>query len=463
MDRSISIDHDIYSLLPNFIISISLLWQYFLANNSPPSNTHCSASCKSIYRKVKRKYNLCVPHCLSSVRTDRKLTQYLALVELLMGNVAVSGCRLSHQTKKRFIVAKFEASRAPLHHPPSAVMSSCPALASLQNCSIPTSYIRPDEGFAVMPWIFGAALFLAHLASSVCRIFLKPYDRSQLLAIVLAVYAVAVTILAYQSTRFEAQKIMIWTPLMVAGDVAALIHLIKEQYPNGPKPSQGSDNQESQELLDRHRQDRQQAGKIGRQRNTTDILCMIISIILLVTSILLQVAGLVFAIIRFLRRSQLQLQTTWCSPACQLGNETFNSECTHFPIVQHETLGIACVSVPGNQATWLGWTVVGVLVLLIVELSEVAILFLPQFKKFRVNRGYRAPIVTTLAGIIVWVSFIVIGFIQIRALPAGLSENRLGIVSSMEGTCAFDAFPGGLRGTIIAWSDGLFGGWSLYQ
>jgi hypothetical protein len=66
-------------------------------------------------------------------------------------------------------------------------------------------------------------------------------------------------------------------------------------------------------------------------------------------------------------------------------------------------------------------------------------------------------LVTTLGGIVVWVAFIAVEFIQMRALPAGLS---LGIVSSMEGTCAFDAFPGGLRGTIIAWSDGLFGGWS---
>ena len=342
----------------------------------------------------------------------------------------------------------------------------CPALGSLQNCSIPASYIRPDEGFAVLPWVFGAGLFLAHIASSVCRIFLKPYDRSQLLAIVLAAYAVAVTILAYQSTRFEAEKIMIWTPLMVAGDVAALIHLIKEQYPDDPKPRERSEDQESTELLSVHRaqqRDDQQKAKISRTRNTTDFLCMIISALLLVTAIFLQGAGLVFAIIHFLGRNQLQLQTTWCSPAFQLGNRTFNAQCTYLPITQHETLGIACVSVPGNQATWLGWTAVGVLILLIVELSELIILFLPPFKKFRENRGYRAPIVTTIAGIVVWVAFVAVGFTQMKTLPTGLSDNRLGIVSSMEGTCAFDAFPSGLRGTIIAWSDGLFGGWSLYQ
>jgi hypothetical protein len=63
----------------------------------------------------------------------------------------------------------------------------------------------------------------------------------------------------------------------------------------------------------------------------------------------------------------------------------------------------------------------------------------------------------------VWVAFIVVGFNQMKTLPLGLSENRLGIVSGMEGMCAFDAFPGGLRGTIIAWSDGIFEGWSLYQ
>ena len=43
-------------------------------------------------------------------------------------------------------------------------------------------------------------------------------------------YAVSITILAYQSTRFDPAKIYIWTPLMLGGDVAALIHLIKEQF-----------------------------------------------------------------------------------------------------------------------------------------------------------------------------------------------------------------------------------------
>jgi hypothetical protein len=370
-----------------------------------------------------------------------------------------------------YILANFWPSRVR----PFATMTSCPSLGTLHNCSIPTSYIRPDEGFAVMPWVFSAGLFLAHLVSSVCRIFLQPYDRSQLLAIVLAVYAVAVTILAYQSTRFDAEKIFIWTPLMVAGDVAALIHLIKEQYPNGPKPHESPDHSEENAtpLLPRERhpvhgrvdqrQDGEQKATDRPKRDTTDILCVVIAAILLVATMFLQGAGLIFAIIRFLARNKSQLQTTWCSPAFQLGNETFNSECTYFPITQYETLGIACVSVSGNQATWLGWTAVGLLVLLIVELTELAILFLPPFKKFRANRGYRSPIVTTLGGIVVWVAFIVVGFVQMRALPVGLSENRLGIVSSMEGTCAFDAFPGGLRGTIIAWSDGLFGGWSLYK
>jgi hypothetical protein len=318
-----------------------------------------------------------------------------------------------------------------------------------------------------MPWVFSACLFAAHLASSVCRIFLQPYDRSQLLALVLAVYAVAVTILAYQSTRFDAEKIFIWTPLMVAGDVAALIHLIKEQCPDNLKKAYSPVDQDQTELIDRqqvhNRRDDQQAANVRRKPNTTDMLCMVIAVILLVASMFLQGAGLAFSIIRFGARNGLQLQKTWCSPAFQLGNQTFNSECNYLPITQYESLGIACVSLPGNQATWLGWTAVGLLILLIVELLESTILFLPQFKKFREHRHYRAPIVTTLAGIVVWVAFIVVGFIQMRELPSGLNENRLGIVSGMEGTCAFDAFPGGLRGNIIAWSDGLFGGWSLYQ
>jgi hypothetical protein len=349
-------------------------------------------------------------------------------------------------------------------------MTSCPPLGTLLNCSIPASYIRPDEGFAVMPWVFSAGLFVSHLLSSVCRIFLQPYDRSQLLALVLAVWAVAVTILGYQSTGFEGAKIYIWTPLMMAGDVAALIHLIKEQFPDTQQRNKMSEDHEHHQLLGRRYVDYppqydelQQPAKPRPKRTATDTLCTIAATLLLVASMVLQGAGLVFAIIRFLARHQSPLQTTWCSPAFQLGNQTFNADCTYFPITQYESLGIACVDVPGNQATWLGWTAIGLFILLILELSEVMVLFLPQFKTFRVRRSYRAPILTTLAGVVVWVTFIMIGFIEMKTLPPGLSETRLGIVGGLEGTCGFDASPGGLRGTIIAWSDGLFKGWSLYQ
>jgi hypothetical protein len=302
-----------------------------------------------------------------------------------------------------------------------------------------------------MPWVFSAALFVAHITSSICRIFLKQYDRSQLLAILLAILAVSLTILAYQSTHFEAEKIYIWTPLMVGSDVAALIHLIKEQYPDK--------DSDYQQVLQH-----QSYGAKKRKRDMTDIVCTIISALLLVAFIVIQGAGFFFATTQFFRRNQLQLQTTWCSPAFQLGNETFNAECTYLPIIQYETLGVACVSVPGGQGTWLGWTAIGVFILLILELVEMVILFFPCCRQFRVKHHYRAPIATTLAGIVVWVAFIVVGFYQMKLLSPGLSEGRIGIVGDMEGSmCAFDAFPGELRGTIIAWSDGIFGGWSLYQ
>lgn len=300
-----------------------------------------------------------------------------------------------------------------------------------------------------MPWVCSAVLFAAHLVSSITRVFLKPSDKSQLLAIVLAIYAVSITILAYQSTRFDPEKIYIWTPLMLGGDVAALIHLLKEQFHD-----------------DEHKDGEYEAvgekDKEGR-KSKTDFLCVIILSLLLVALIFLQGAGLFFSISQFFRRKQLQLQTTWCSPAFQLGNETFSSDCTIFPITQYETLGIACVSVVGDQATWLGWTAVGLLIFLILEVVEFSILFFPCCRKFRGKCHYRAPFATTLAGIIVWFAFIMVGWNQMKHLPVGLSESRLGIVSGMEGTCAFNAFPGGLRGTIIAWSDGIFGGWSLYQ
>lgn len=351
---------------------------------------------------------------------------------------------------------------------PSSAMS-CPPPVSLQNCSISTSYIRPDQGLAIMPWVYSAVLFAGHIASFITRVFLDPIDRSQLLTILLATYAISITILTYQSTRFTPEKIYIWTPLMLGGDAASLIHLIRQLL--FPDPKKGNDGYRRIASVNKQFPDQEQtddrdgAGGANadsqRKLTKTDIVCLIISIILLVTVVVLQGAGMVFSISQFFRRNQLNLQTTWCSPAFQLGNETFNSECQTFPIIQHENLGIACVNVAGDQPTWLGWTAVGLILFLIFEITESAILFIPKFQKIR--KLYRAPVMTTLAAIIVWFAFIMLGWSQMKRLPPGLSESRLGIVSGMEGTCGFDAVPGGLRGTIIAWSDAVFESWPLYQ
>ena len=278
---------------------------------------------------------------------------------------------------------------------------SCPSIANLQNCSIPTSYIRPDEGVAVMPWVGSSVLFAAHIVSSINRVFLKTYDRSQLLAIVLATYAVSITILAYQSTRFDPQKIYIWTPLMLAIDVAALLHVIKQQFPD---PERRVHHYES---VATKYPERTEPGYV-------DYFWTVIASLLLLALVGLQIAGLVFSISQFARRSHLNLQTNWCSPAFQLGNVTFNSECTPFPITQYESLGIACVSVDGDQATWLGWTALGLIAFLIVEVGECFVLFLPRLKEFRAKYHYSAPVVTTLGGIIVGFAFIMVGWNQMK-------------------------------------------------
>lgn len=341
-------------------------------------------------------------------------------------------------------------------------MASCPSIGSLPNCSIPFSYIRPDESIAITPWVINAVLFAAHLISSITRVFLKPYDRSQLLAILLATYAVSITILGYQSTRFNPEKIFIWTPLLLGSDVAALIHLIKEQY-SDDEPGGSYTRVEGAQQEWRRDNNSEKFGKERRKPDAVDTLCMIISVLLMITLVALQVSGLFFSISGFLQRNQLQLQTSWCSPAFQLGNTTVDSECTSLPITQFEGLGVACVKVPGNQPTWLGWTSFGLVTFLILEMAEFIVLFLPRLRNFRRRSHYRAPFVSTLAGIIVWFAFIMVAWGQMKYLPRGLNENRLGIVSAMEGTCGFEVNPGGLRGTIIAWSDGMFQGWSLYE
>jgi len=62
-----------------------------------------------------------------------------------------------------------------------------------------------------------------------------------------------------------------------------------------------------------------------------------------------------------------------------------------------------------------------------------------------------------LAGVIVWTTLVGIGIQRAQLLP--IPKNTVAVVFPQGNiSCLTDLYPGGLRGSIVAWSDGVFQG-----
>lgn len=59
-------------------------------------------------------------------------------------------------------------------------------------------------------------------------------------------------------------------------------------------------------------------------------------------------------------------------------------------------------------------------------------------------------------GIAVWAALIGIGLM--RSIMSAVPGNEVAIMGVQEGACRTILYPAGLRGAIIGWSDGVFGG-----
>jgi len=100
---------------------------------------------------------------------------------------------------------------------------SCQIL-SLPNCTIPISYIQPDKGVALIPWIYTVLLLIVHLPLILIKV--AKWETGQLLSLALSSFAVGLTILSFHSTRLEPSQVYIWTPLTLTIDVGALLQIM---------------------------------------------------------------------------------------------------------------------------------------------------------------------------------------------------------------------------------------------
>jgi hypothetical protein len=323
---------------------------------------------------------------------------------------------------------------------------TCPDLNSLANCTIHASYIRPDSGVALMPWIYSAIMLLIHLPSVIVRIV--KWESAQLLSLFLSIFSVGLTILAYKSTHFDPNKIYIWTPIALTLDVGAVLHIIVIVV---------------EEHWDRIWISRD-AAQYGKKRSIWFTILLVTSSICLVALFILQVWGMVKSFSEYKNRASRILEAPWCSPAFQIGQTVFDRDCKTYPIDNQENLGIGCIQLPGNMASWLLGTGVVLVIEMFGQLFDAIMLIMVNSKTRCRGIKMKRPWCTMIMGVAIWGVIIGMGISQSQHQPMP-TGSRVGIVQvGLGGSCACALYPGGLRSSIIAWSDGLFNGWgSVYS
>lgn len=118
-------------------------------------------------------------------------------------------------------------------------MESCPALANL---TIPntsrhwrdafnsqiynltgSSYLRPDIGGALLPWIYTAIVIVVHIPTVIIRV--QRWEMVQTWCLAATLLTVVLYAQAYVSTAFAAEQVLTWTPLLLVIDAGSMLQL----------------------------------------------------------------------------------------------------------------------------------------------------------------------------------------------------------------------------------------------
>lgn len=440
--------------------------------------------------------------------------------------------------------------------------TTCPNFDALQSCPINPSYLRPENGATIIPWLYSAVLLSLHLPLAFLRVV--KWKQSQWFSLVIAMFTISLTCLGYFSTKLDAKNIYVWLPIALTADISGAMQLIiliekDDDYRhyqgrklesagrwikhgsghalwfirNGPQRRRLGDNNVDIELQRRlispdqrpssqsgegedpgssqggnrrnvpypslpaiptHRdrfwmQGREQTNpkqsdnepipfsQTERNRNTTSqrvsnnrtapnlqpesripkhimpfslFATFILSIIFLVILISLQIIGLVYAGLRYFNHGTLI--ASWCSPAFDIGGNAIlpglspGSDCLSYPVTPTHG-GTGCIGLPGDQSEWLLWT-------FITLCAEVVLQVADGFLMVKTSRWDR-PWFTMITGVIVYISLVIAGVRRTLYLP--ISGHTVAIAYP-QGICRTDLYEGGLRGAIVAWSDGVFQG-----
>lgn len=184
---------------------------------------------------------------------------------------------------------------------------------------------------------------------------------------------------------------------------------------------------------------------------------LVLCVLLFLALISLQITGLVFSAKGNAENESLAM--SFASPGLQLGSILFDSNCNAYNLTKDEGQGVRKFLVPGGtQHGWLHANVIVLSIELVLEAVDAVIMFSIFMDRGR-RLQRRRPWFTMVSGIAAWAVIIGFGVYFSQKIP--FEENRVALAGDdLNSTCQVLLYPAGLRGTMIAWADGLFYGYN---
>ncbi|ERF71235.1 hypothetical protein EPUS_08153 [Endocarpon pusillum Z07020] len=350
------------------------------------------------------------------------------------------------------------------------------ALAEEGILSLSESYLRPDEQ-ALLPWIYTVIVFIFHLPTVIIRVV--RWENIQLLCLIVTFSTNVIYTLAYVSTKFEPENILVWTPIMLVidcGSMSQVLFLVNEGRLVWLRFCCQIGRMETDDALSRARNEEnlrfekqgvdplsdEQLRELVNQPlwKDTRVAVAVTAALFLLHVLVLQILGLYHAC----KGSQASEppKVRWCSPIFQpFGLVVRDGECNLYEIDQSFRKGIGCIALPGIwQQRWLRGTVIGTAFSIACEVTDILILSIVASDWKPLGVKMRRPWFTMFTGIAVLLVTLVFGKLYADDLPPGIT-HKVWLVSKSVTPKLYSAQleSAGLRGAIIGWSDGLFHSW----
>jgi hypothetical protein len=356
---------------------------------------------------------------------------------------------------------------------------NCSYIPDLKDCAVSHSYLRPDTGFTVIPWLYALIILSLHFPLVFIRIL--KWETGQWLTILMALFSIGLLIIEYSSTHLDASQIYVWTPIVVGIDIGACFQvwvLVLEKHGERlPGWKSFMRKVHWKKNLDIFHQEieiktTEETGVSTPTIQATTLMTpatlspsnarpfhflLGMSLFCFVTLVVLQFVGLVYTAIGLNLALHEPMKESWCSPSFQVGLYLFDDSCRNYSIAIHPERGIGCVTVDGTQPNILKATMTILIIEFVFEMLDAALLLVANSDRrlwgpFKLKR----PWFTIVCGLGVWFAMIGIGVSRGRNAALPVPAGWVGLTGVVEGTCKTVINGAGLRGAIIGWSDGAF-------